>query len=430
MTSHHSHVVCAAGTCRPVTVVAATYSVDSQLQNTIISSSSKLRSFCLDLPDEGVFVIFKDRGLQIAAPPCDQRKCNTSHICRCDTSPRSIMQDRFGHRNLKRRAIRWPTWKPCADCLFNWLRLYQATESAHKLSMQFLQHPRTLTLANLDGQQSFCYDSDLEEQPICSNRNGTSARSTNFRPSCSPKHFQWMVEAWHDFTNSGCCKPRSVAVLSDPEDESSSETASVDERDRAGNDSDWDDMDVPCKDPSRSGPSGYDTSDDFDFIDDLVDEEFPKLRKRSATEPSTSLPLNAKPRHAPASVDSSDEEDDTPAPVVVPPKDMAVGRGLRLSTELRSPDLSKPAQSSTSIATPELPSRRPTLGHKRSHSDFAESDTPELLPDEEASRLPKYQKRGPAGPRIRSRRRRGSAVRSGSFSTLYQVPPSLVFAQG
>ncbi|XXG96724.1 Glutamate--tRNA ligase mitochondrial [Hypoxylon texense] len=432
MASYHRRGVCKGIPSRPATLLVVSCGADGQLQSTVISGGNKHRYSCDDAPNEGVFIIFEDRALQIAAPPCEQRKCK--NICCCDTSCHSA-KIHSNQSNIKKRKIAWSMWrKPCQNCLFNWLSLYPAAEAAHQRGMQFLKHPRTLTWSKSNGRHSFHYDDELEEDIVCSNQNGPCAGSRDFIPPCPPTKFQWMKDAWNDFTAAGSYKPDCVIGLSDSEDESCDDQSSNDDND-AGNDSEWDDLDIPCKDltEARDGKS----TDEFDTIDDLIEEgEFPRLRKGCATKAGvqpTRQERKPKPKPTPMPVCNDDEDQnccedgDAPAPVIIPPKNMSIGRGLVRPADSQVPDAPRPGSgNATSSAAVDSPHTTTTttaapslLKHKRSHDDFAASlwdaMNSELLPAEDLPRMPKYQKRGPsrpcAGDDDRHHRRRGSAVR-------------------
>ncbi|KAI1412966.1 hypothetical protein F5Y13DRAFT_162208 [Hypoxylon sp. FL1857] len=352
MVSYHSLVACKAIPSQPATIIATYYGADGQLRNDIISSNSKQRLSNPDLPDEGIFILYKNRGLQIAAPPCDQRRCATSELCRCD-NPQVSTQDHLACRqNQNRRRVHWPKWKPCRECLFNWLRLYPATEAANRLGMKCLKHPRTLTLMDPNDQQTFSYDSDVEDD-ICSNRNGTAIGSVYGKASCPAHLFGWMSDSWNDFINCGCCKTGSITALSDNEDEYDSEYYPNAEETSEEDDSDWDDLGIPCVPTSTSSQS---EDEDYDFIDDIIKEEFPKSRSASSIH-----------KESPSAVKDTipEEEEDLPAPVIIPPKNMTIGKELKVSTELKSR-----YGSSTSAANPQRLNQRFAAGTKRSYLEL------------------------------------------------------------
>ncbi|KAI2471687.1 hypothetical protein F4781DRAFT_90423 [Annulohypoxylon bovei var. microspora] len=372
MTTRHSIVACKAVSSRPITIVATSYDVDNQLRNDVISDNeNKYYSTNPDLPDEGVFIIYRNRALQIAAPPCDQRKCNTSQLCRCHNSQFSTQGALLCHQTSKKGGVRWPIRKPCSHCLFNWLHLYQATETANKLNMKCLQHPRSLTLATLHGQEAFYYDGEIEEQYVHSQNNGKVGKSTNGKSSCPPRVFEWMTDAWNDFTNCCCCKTGSITSLSDAEGDTHNEECSGSEQGESDNDWDWDDLDIPCK---RRSTSSISECDDYDFIEDLIDKEFPKLQKRRGADIDVGSQSKAELYPVSISDIDSNEEDDDPVPIITPPKNMVIGQGLRTSTDL-APSILIPARNGSLTTIPDsrhMKSQR-SFGTKRSYFDLVRS---------------------------------------------------------
>ncbi|KAI4868932.1 hypothetical protein F4820DRAFT_76744 [Hypoxylon rubiginosum] len=437
MSSYHRRGVCKAIPSIPVTLLVASYDADSQLRSTVFSSDSKHHYSCADAPDEGVFIIFQNRALQIAAPPCDQRKCKD--ICYCDTSYHSTKIHSDSNK-AKKRKIAWPTWKPCQNCLFNWLRLYPAAEVAHKRGMQFLQHPRTLTWSKSNGRHSFRYDGELEEDSVCSIQNGPCARSRNFISPCPPKLFKWMTDTWNEFITSGCYKPDRVISLPDFEDESCNdqspnkgEDSDNGEAEESDSDGEWDDLDIPYKHLSQSRYAK--SADEFDTIDDLIEEgEFPRLRKAYATKTTIPTRKERKPNQPQADDDDSDNsssDGDAPAPVILPPKNMTIGRGLGRHADPRVPRamrLGKGGAMCALAVASDLPraTPRPSLRQKRSHGDFAASEPAELLPAEDSPRMAKYQKREPSRPRTDDlHRRQGFAVQR-PMSQIGHASPKLL----
>ncbi|KAI1448372.1 hypothetical protein F5Y02DRAFT_305519 [Annulohypoxylon stygium] len=382
MPSQHSIIACKAITSRPTTVVAASYDSDSQLRNDLISGNKPN----VDFPDEGVFVIYRNRALQIAAPPCDQRKCNISQICRCH-GPQFATQGALHENSSAKGAVRWPMRKPCSHCLFNWLHLYQATDAASQLNMKCLQHPRTLTLTTLHGEEAFYYDSEIEDEHIHSKSNGDTSKYANAKPSCSSTVFEWMTDAWTEFTDCCCwCKTTSITALSDSEGDPPGEDGSTIGQGNSDDDWDWDDFDTPCEQKSQSSDS---ESDDYDFIEDLVATEFPKLRKSNETLIATGRQSKAE-LSCDQAVDYDDDssaEDDIPAPVVIPPKNMAVGQGLRGSMDFASPTPVTTRNSSlVTVIDAKYAKSQGSLGTKRSYCDLVGSEESETESAEDPSR--------------------------------------------
>ncbi|KAI1375769.1 hypothetical protein F4677DRAFT_100365 [Hypoxylon crocopeplum] len=418
MSSHHNRLTCRGIPSRPAAVVATSYDVDGQLRDTVVSgSNSKFHPLSYELRDEGVYILYQDRALQIAAPPCDQRKCNISHICHCDTCPVFTPSCLPARHDLKQIVAAWPMWKPCQDCLSNWLRLYQATEAAHKLGMQFLENPKTLTWATLQGHQTFHYDSELEEQPIRSNNNGACIGSTSSKSCCPHWLFEWMKDGWCDFVRSRCCIPGSIMALPDDGDRSAVAVVGYSNNGRcdANSDSEWDDLGIPISDiPKNSAPtspSSHDDSDGYDLINDLIEEEFPKLRKITPAKADV---------HKLENDSNTDDEDGSSVPAIIPPKDMAVGRGLSLV--IASLDVYRPRIGSSGSFVHSKPQLAP--GTKRSYRDLVKSQQGGIALAEELSRV-KQRKREHINLQLEPRRRRGSRAHRLLSWRLNRIPLEL-----
>ncbi|KAI0122637.1 hypothetical protein F4814DRAFT_446577 [Daldinia grandis] len=400
----HGRLACKATPSRSVVVVASSHGSDGQLQTTVISGTNQQSGLDLDIPDEGVYIIYQDRAIQIAAPPCERRKCNVSGICRCDIPQFSVKRSFFSRQSIQRRIVSWPVWKPCLSCLRKWLRLYQATEAANRLNLQFLRYPRTLTRTSLYDHQGFHYDDELEERSVPSTYNGTSNKPISPKLICPPRIFEWMKETWSEFLDSGCYKRRSITTLPDNNDKSRFPK----EQDSSETDSDWDDLDIP---PVRSSTPDKTEIEDYDLIDDLIETEFPKLQKG----PTTISKVDSSP----------DEESDNPAPVVIPPKNMTMGRDLQTTIESgkRSP-VKLGNDSSIFITAPESIASQTVPGIKRSYSDLIESDQGGPTPTEDLSRT-KQQKREITKPCIRSYHRYSPVVHQ-SFPRPRRIPQRIL----
>ncbi|KAI1454967.1 hypothetical protein F4805DRAFT_460207 [Annulohypoxylon moriforme] len=402
MASNHNIVACVAVSSKPITVVATSYGGGGQLQTNVIAG--RKCSYSVDFPDEGVFVIHRNRALQIAAPPCDQRRCNVSRICRCYNPSLSTQGALLNRHASKKGAARWPIRRPCSHCLFNWLHLYQATEAADKLNMKYLQYPRSLTLTTLQGHEAFYYDGEIEVHHVRSKRNGNVGRSTNLKYSCPPNVFEWMTDTWNEFRDCCCSKPSSITALSDSESDISNEDCPNNEQGEFDNDWDWDDLDIPCK---KTSASSVPELEDYDFIEDFVDKEFPKLKNCNRTK------FNAEPRskpelHVSANDNDSGEEDDDPVPVIIPPKNMAVGKGLYTSTNPTSSTL-VPAWngSSATITDSRFTKSRSSMGTKRSYCDVVHSEKSDTESHGDLSRA-KQRKLALTKPKHRGRFWQGS----------------------
>ncbi|KAI1074090.1 hypothetical protein F5B20DRAFT_586620 [Whalleya microplaca] len=326
MASHQGSIACRTIPSGSVTLTAVTYAVDGQLHHTVISGK---KTYSPSLPDEGIYIIYQDRALQIAAPSCDRRQCNQSHICYCSDS--LITRNHIGCYVKQKSGF--PPRKPCWDCLVNWLRLYEAAGRADALGMKFLQFPRTLSWAAFPGLAGFYYDTDLDGPRVRSMHNGRHTASANAH-SRQSLAFQWIQDTWTEFLRRGTYKFENVTCLANDEfDDGGPKNERMDCAD--GNlddgscsDSDWDDLDMPCR-AKRSKRDG----DEFDLFNDLIVEEFPKLKNYIRVCSGSSSRLDLTGTANPASNDTND----APAPIIIPPKGMAVGRTLGRTVVLSAP---------------------------------------------------------------------------------------------
>ncbi|KAL7627114.1 hypothetical protein AAE478_003890 [Parahypoxylon ruwenzoriense] len=391
-----NHHLCRSVPTSPVYIVSAGYGAGGKFRFSVSSGGRKFRSYPLSLPDEGVYLVYGNRALQVAALPCENRKCCNSPICRCDTRTpglTSTTQNGLGQNQNQAPYIKSVlTRKPCCNCLSNWLELYQASQAADRLGMQFLYHPKTLTWANLLDHQAYHYDSMLVEEKRHArwSRNGIRPRSS---PSGDSSYIiDWMREAWTEFADKECCSAGNFMPLSkdrdcgdgnsDIDDASDHEgRRAVEKDDSSDNDTDsgWDVVDIPCEiktevkttqtASSPQEPSKCD-SDEYDLIEDLIEVEFPKLRKTIDTvvdaKPgaiSLSSPSKMEPSSVPTDSTLDDDNDAPPVPVITPPKDMTMAR-----------ELERPATTRESLASS-------LLSHASIQEEEEEEEGPELAPE-------------------------------------------------
>ncbi|KAK6953208.1 hypothetical protein Daesc_005508 [Daldinia eschscholtzii] len=311
MAIYHGRIPCKVTPSRSVVVVAASYGNDGQLRNVIISGNDQQHYLDLDFPDEGVYIVYQDRAIQVAAPP------------------------------------------------------------------------------------------------------------TNLNGHCPPRVFEWMKDTWNEFVDSGCCKPRSITAVPENNDGIYDETLPAKEQNNSEIDSDWDDLDIPYASSSTSNTT---ENEDYDLIDDLIEAEFPKLQKRN-----TPTLAEVDQSYSLTSHDTNVEENEDPAPVIIPPKTMTMARGFGAATE---PEKSTPVRighdSSTSvIESKHTPKSKTALGTKRSYSDLVESEKRGSNPMGELSARIKQQKRDMAKPTIRYLHRYSPIIRP-SFIRAKRVPPRLL----
>ncbi|KAI0389398.1 hypothetical protein F5Y17DRAFT_124613 [Xylariaceae sp. FL0594] len=174
---------------RPVTLVLATYGVDNELHHTVISGPD-LAAPCPS--EEGLYILCRDRGLQLAAAECEQRRCSIRQTCFC-TVPQICLKEDFcrvdtDDDKAQTNKIQ-PTGKQAnVSCMATYrrtkgtdrgrhwwwdryhapasLHLYEAVEHARLRRLCLLAHPRTLTLCKILGCAAFCFDDELEELDV------------------------------------------------------------------------------------------------------------------------------------------------------------------------------------------------------------------------------------------------------------------------
>ncbi|KAI8963551.1 hypothetical protein F5Y11DRAFT_143260 [Daldinia sp. FL1419] len=363
MAINHSPIYCRALWSRPTAVIAVSYGSDDLLRNVMVSGDSQQGYLDLDYPEEGIYVIFQDRAMQIAASSCDKRKCSISRICRCDVPKYSVKRPLPSRPSFKRYLSSWSVRKPCLHCLLTWMRLYQAAEAANRFGLQFLQYPRTLTSISLFDHYTFFHDYEIEELSRQSNCNGSLNRPIEAKAHCSSRQFQWMLDAWDEFVDAKCYEPGYITAIS---------TIGVDteEEDVPQEDSGWDDFGFPLKPAPAPAPLD---NEEYDTFDDIIKEEFPKLSKFKVP---TAEELD--------SIDSTiggatpSEEQDDPVPAVIPPKGMNMARcfGTRLMSD-------------GSVVPLSLEPMEPSIATraKRSYSDAIELGKRDEALAEEISRI-------------------------------------------
>ncbi|KAF2965787.1 hypothetical protein GQX73_g7789 [Xylaria multiplex] len=335
--------------CRPVTLVSVTYGVDGQLQQHVISGP-KLAFFCPY--EEGLYLLYRNRGLQIAST-CDRRKCCITQVCYCTE------QHQCTHANIntttttteiekKQRTTRQLARDYRYGCLLAWLRLYEAADEIRSLRFCFLAHPRTLSWDNIFDKFAFYFDSELEEHYASMHSYMYPAQTR--QPfdkgvkECPRGFIDFVKDTWREFLDCGNHNFKPVMELLGWGDEEI-HTNATDMDDL----SDWDDADVPIHDHDRVLPNCHkqlpmpEGNSDFDLIEDLIEEEFPRLKNtlkmphqatRDSVEQDNYILRDQVATRGRASSNSSHSgqvkhiQERLPAPVIIPPKNMLVGRGL------------------------------------------------------------------------------------------------------
>ncbi|GAP86498.1 hypothetical protein SAMD00023353_1900790 [Rosellinia necatrix] len=290
---------------QPTTLISAAYGADGSLQENVIAGPTP-PSACL--PDEGVYILFRSRALQIAAP-CNRRKCNRTQVCRCPGQHAADADDTTPRTDV--RQVMMPALSRYRFRMH--FRFREAVAEIRRLQLCFLARPRALSRSGSggaspsDGLALFHFDGELArcaETPWSIANVGAEERLVSAAQ-----------DTWADFLGRGDHRHglRLHLYIHPPEEISArqaynndgdggdempecysademsewdhideiSEWYSVDEM------SDWDDADIPVTritalvSPSNPPVCEDDAESDFDLIDDLIDDlaqtEFPRL---------------------------------------------------------------------------------------------------------------------------------------------------------
>ncbi|KAI0166390.1 hypothetical protein GGR57DRAFT_510096 [Xylariaceae sp. FL1272] len=297
MPHHHQYAICKSTRNRPVTLISTIQDPNGQMRQTVLGGPKPTLSPYFE--EEGIYILYKNRALQIAAAPCDQRRCNMTCVCTCAAVGSKINLT----SNNQSQHIPNPPKGCTTECMASWLHLYEAVEQTRSLEFCFLAHPRSLTWDDSLDDTTFTYDSEVEDLY-------TATKTWRYTWSCTKKSRRdpckvmlRIQESWKQFLEAGGHRmPAVVALTDEPVDES---WDTLEE---------WDDSDVPLLEVDCE-----EQEDEFDTIEDLIEEEFPKLRSRSAAPKSCDT---TKRRMSTTSTKS----EDMPAPVITPPKNIAIGR--------------------------------------------------------------------------------------------------------
>ncbi|KAI0476987.1 hypothetical protein F4859DRAFT_70144 [Xylaria cf. heliscus] len=360
----------------PITLVSATYGTDGQLHQNVISGP-KLTFLCL--PEEGLYILSQNRGLQIASA-CDRRKCYITQVCCCTeqqqhpvhghmTTTTTTMNTRTEERSAAHLAKRF-----VQDRALSWLNFYEAADEIRALRLCFLAHPRTLSWDNIFDNVAFHFDSELEEHYASTHSYRCMPRGiTKLAKECPRGLLDFVGNAWREFLDRGDHDFRPAMAVPEQEDDEDGEDLAYDGD--VDDMSEWDDADAPIHmsgyghapliTPSINHKKRPRPEDDFDFIDDLIDEEFPRLKKtmlepqqqkqpageimkptsrdrsgnthRASSTPkkpdiassNTKTSNNSSSNHRTATATAANTPHEEPlAPVIIPPKNMLIGRGL------------------------------------------------------------------------------------------------------
>ncbi|KAI0911933.1 hypothetical protein F4823DRAFT_560503 [Ustulina deusta] len=281
--------------CGPITLVSATYGTVGQLHQNVISGP-KLAFNCL--PEEGLYILYGNRGLQIASA-CDRRKCYITQVCRCAEQQRHIhaninstIETRTVNKSTLDTVSRY--WK---GYVLTWLHLYQAAEEIRSCRLCFLAHPRTLSWGNIFDNLTFHFDYELDEyyasihSYVCPAHKPQSVHKGV--KQCPQGVIEFIYDAWRDFLDCGdySLKPAMTPGRGGDDQVTENDNNYTNDGKDMNGISEWDDADVPI---SLHNNNDYSSTvlpnhhketprleGDFDLIDDLIEEEFPRLKKTS-----------------------------------------------------------------------------------------------------------------------------------------------------
>ncbi|KAI0022089.1 hypothetical protein F4780DRAFT_778100 [Xylariomycetidae sp. FL0641] len=312
-TRHRNGALCRAIPKQPVSLIAAVYDNDGSIrQHTICgpppsssssSSSSSSYSPYNTLPDEeGIYVLLANRALQLAAPPCDRRRCLTTAACTCarddddddddDDDPEShdFFSNIYDDDDEDQRPFSFfhrfgfSSRPPCDDCLARWLRLHEAADAARRHGFRALAAPRPLRRTRVLGASS---TADWHFDAAWPARSTRHSRASSPAAGCPPRVLAWMREAWMAFVARGAHRLGAGDVIAlDSDDDEEEEESEEEEED----------------DKEQGSEEGFDT------VNDLIEEEFPRLQHAVATCPLAVV--GAEKRKRDAGVDEFDTLDD------------------------------------------------------------------------------------------------------------------------
>ncbi|ORY69892.1 uncharacterized protein BCR38DRAFT_420346 [Pseudomassariella vexata] len=291
---------CRAMPSKDIAVMAAVYSSDQGLAK--INIVGHPVDTYPNILEEGIYIFYGDRALQVAATPCDRKTClrySRYSVCSCQSNY-------FHSEQFHQSKIRGDSFiqgreqvEPCRDCLFDWLNLHDIARAAKNLYLQLLHAPRTLSWTTQPGELEMLYEGEIQ---------GISDDHFSGAVEFPPHFIEWMQIAWFEFLNQGCRRsskgPSTTSsssgtylTSSAPSEFSAKPPGSLSQK-SAGKDDNihsrltsnggypdspahihtfnddsnasWDDCGIPIRDQAPE-------PDDFDFFNDIIKEEFPAV---------------------------------------------------------------------------------------------------------------------------------------------------------
>ncbi|KAJ8121724.1 hypothetical protein ONZ43_g1899 [Nemania bipapillata] len=284
------------------TLVLVTYGVDGRPHHKILSGR---KPDFLSLPEEGLYVLFRNRGLQIASA-CEEPKCFVTQVCHC--------KDHYQHMDAGVAAmaagINDNLTKINQDCIQDlgrrfgkacvlaWFRIRNVAHEIRTQGLCSLAHPQILSSDSPFGGGSFSFDSDIRRhygmEHSYTSMTPASWAADKGKDDYPRRMIDFIAEAWMAFVEDKNCDfnlATKFAELEGYEDKDGNEDGENGKGwDCAGKEEldvlEWDDVDVPVEEnehPSAALLSHHEDplalEEGYDLLDDLNDEEFPELRR-------------------------------------------------------------------------------------------------------------------------------------------------------
>jgi hypothetical protein len=290
----------------------------------------------LDFPENGVYVVIQNRALQVASAACERRRCSFTGVCSCTTAHdlKSIIQYGTGAcRFFDRGTV-------CGNGLVSGSFFQGVVEEVQSLGMSFLRAPRMLTRATCYMTGGFDYDTELvqdivsipfnpdsanEESEIHAlnalrglhdawvdflDKQGPRATRLNDTYGSDPGYQSLTVDAWYE---GDIPQRRGAGIGFELVDSSNSQVLVQHSRKRRSSAS----LPVSTQ-SSKVRKITYD--EDFDDINDLIEEEFPGLSAHIRDDHIHSDQSSEDEGY------SSDGQDEAPAPIMVLPTGAILGQ--------------------------------------------------------------------------------------------------------
>ncbi|KAI1826186.1 hypothetical protein F4861DRAFT_118008 [Xylaria intraflava] len=275
-----SHKPSIRGTARyqPAALVPLIHNTDRKLQQNIMASPKPADSILLE---DGLYILCQKRGLLIASAACDGRKAYITHICYCCCAERQQTHhiDVYAGSGTQQRDSQQADKECAQDFLPNRHRRCGAAEQTGSLRLCVVENPEALARDGISDTSSFHSDSEPEghraQTPICTYPGAEPQATGKSAKGCPSSVVGFVRGAWRKFLDRGHYGGRRRPKQGDSDTDG----------DDVGRDdaSEWDDADVPISDRDHttldqsvdeSGP-GH----DFDLFDDVIEEEFPRIKK-------------------------------------------------------------------------------------------------------------------------------------------------------